>query len=428
MSESFLHYIWKYQYFRKNNFVTTHGDSVQIFSTGMYNTNSGPDFLNARVKVGEMQWVGNIEIHVNASGWVSHKHDYDPAYENVVLHVVWKNDREVKRMDGSTIPTIELKDRVEERLIFEYKKLVNSISPVPCESNFGLVPPIVRIGALDSALTVRLQAKATEVLAVLDRNKNDWEETCYQLLSRNFGFKVNAAPFFQLAQTLPYKILRKHIDKPIQVEALLFGCAGFLDDNRETDSYYGILQREFNLLRRKYSLLERSLHKTQWKFLRLRPANFPTMRLAQLASLLTHQQNIFSQLLHHRNYVDLKSMFMNPPSAYWTTHYNFEKLVPFVPGLGESSIENLFINTVVPVFAAYALWKDDQSYMDQALELLNHLPPESNLIIRQWESLGVKSNTAFDSQALIELYNNFCSRRRCLDCNMGTYLLKPHSQ
>jgi len=308
MSESFLHYIWKYQYFHKNNLVTTHGESIQIFSTGIYNTNSGPDFLNARVKVGDMQWVGNVEIHVNASGWVSHKHDYDPAYENVVLHVVWKNDREVKRMDGSAIPTIELKDRVEERLIFQYKKLVNSIAPVPCESNFQSVPPIIRIGALDSALTVRLQTKAMEVLALLERNKNDWEETCYQLLARNFGFKVNAAPFFQLAQTLPYKIILKHIDKQIQVEALLFGCAGFLDDAHETDSYYAILQREFNLLRRKYTLLERTLHKTQWKFLRLRPANFPTMRLAQFASLLTHQQSIFSQLLHHRNYTDLQSM------------------------------------------------------------------------------------------------------------------------
>jgi hypothetical protein len=261
---------------------------------------------------------------------------------------------------------------------------------------------------------------------MLERNTGDWEETCYQLLAKNFGFKVNAEPFLQLARMVSYKTLLKHTDRPIQVEALLFGAAGFLDEPRD-DEYYKLLQREFNLLRQKYRLLERSLHKMQWKFLRLRPSNFPTLRVAQFASLITYKKNLFSELIRCTTIKAFSEVFNNEPSVYWEKHYHFRKKVEHVPSLGMDSVANVLMNTVVPLFAAYAISRDDYSYMERALDLLHQLPAESNRITRQWDLLSMRSKSAFESQALIELYNNFCSRRRCLDCNIGGFLISPES-
>lgn len=426
MSESFLHYIWQYQYFTKTDLLTTDGEPLQIFATGNYNTHAGPDFINARIKVGAMQWVGNVEIHIQASAWMLHRHDDDDAYNNVILHVVWKNDKTVVRKDGSVMPTLELRNRVDENLLLRYKRLVNSAEEIPCAAALAGVATIIKYSTLDRCLLSRLETKAGEVHQLRERNKGDWEETTYQLLARNFGFKVNAEPFLQLARQLPYRQLMKHADKPVQVEAMLFGMAGFLDERIEQDAYYRLLQREYNLLKQKFTLASRALHKMQWKFLRLRPANFPTVRLAQFASLLYSRKNIFSQLLESLSFTDIKALFENPPSAYWLTHYNFNKPAQHVPGLGEYSMYNILINTVVPLFAAYAGFKDDQVYMDRALAILQHIPAESNHIINRWNSIAFTSKTAFDSQALIELYNSFCSRRRCLDCTIGVALLKPN--
>jgi hypothetical protein len=424
MSESFIHYLWQYQYFSKIDLRTSTGEPLHVFSPGMRNSDAGPDFLNAKIKLGEIQWVGNVEIHIDASGWTHHKHQHDPAYENVVLHVVWRNDTPVVHRDGQLIPTLELKDRVDDSLVISYRNLVSSAEEIPCASKLPGLRRIVLFSALDRMLTIRLENKAREVEEILNANRGDWEETCYQILARNFGFKVNAEPFFRLAQMLPCKTLMKHSDKLLQMEAMLFGVAGFLDDNHDHD-YYRVLQREFNLLRRKYSLDHVMMKKVEWKFLRLRPANFPTIRIAQFAAYLHYRQNIFSSMLNC-SIEKLREDLDMPPSSFWQSHYNFSHESHDKDAQpGASSIDNILINTIVPLNACYSRVKDDEGYMDRALRILYAVPSESNNIVKKWNNHSVKSRNAFDSQALIELYNNFCSRHRCLECNIGASLVKP---
>jgi Protein of unknown function (DUF2851) len=260
---------------------------------------------------------------------------------------------------------------------------------------------------------------------MLQRNHQDWEETFYQLLFRNFGFKVNNDPFQQLAQSLPFKILLKHGDSLLQIESLLFGQAGFLDDDFD-EPYYTLLKREYNILRQKYQLTPKMLNKVQWRFLRLRPANFPTIRIAQLASILFHGRNFFSSMLETHSSRDLYNFFAVGLPEYWMHHYQFgNEYKEKKNSLGRESIDNIIINTIVPVLVAYGKSKDDQVFVDRAVSILQDLPAESNRITRQWKMLGMEVKTGFDSQAMVELFNNFCLKRRCLECNIGTSLVNP---
>jgi hypothetical protein len=425
MQESLLHYIWQFQYFDRGDLVTTTGEPVSIFHPGYRNTHAGPDFSNARIRIGTIEWVGSVEIHVQSSGWNAHKHSTDDAYENVVLHVVWKNDAEIIRKDKSSLPTLELKNKVDESLLLRYNKLFLNPEPVPCAGSITNVRELTRLSMLDKSLMQRLDKKTAEILEVLTKTNNDWEETCYRVLCRNFGFKVNTDPFQRLAIALPYKALMKHADKIIQVEALLFGQSGLLDEDIH-DEYFKILKREYSVLSRKFGLAENKLSKAQWRFLRLRPANFPTIRIAQLAALLFREKNIFSRMLEAGSYDELYRIFSVVQSDYWQHHYLFageEK--KDVPGLGKMSVDNLMINSVVPLMVAYGKFKDDQDRVDRAVEILQQIDSEENVIVKQWSQLGMSSKSAFDSQALIELHNSFCLRRRCLDCNIGSSLVKP---
>lgn len=424
MNEFFLHYVWQFQYFDKTDLRTTTGDPVQIFSVGNRNPDGGPDFTHARLRIGSIQWVGNVEIHIDSSAWYQHAHEKDPAYDNVILHVVWNDDSPVRRSDGNLLPTLELQSRVDPALLEQYNYLMGSISIIPCSAMLHHVRPIVILNTLDKMLLSRLEAKAATVLTVLDRNRGDWHETTYQLLAKNFGFKINADPFLQLAQAIPLKVLRKHGDKLLQLEAMLFGVAGFLNEDCD-DSYYLLLRREYLLLRSKFKLDEKAMKTMQWKFLRLRPANFPTLRLAQFAALLAREQNIFDTFLS-ADARKLALLFQQPPSEYWQHHYNFRRETARKDAvIGTDASHNLMINTVAPVLAAYSMYSDDQTYMDHAIRLLQHLPAESNRIISKWNAVSLKCKSAFDSQALIELYTNLCSRYRCLDCNIGASLIKP---
>jgi hypothetical protein len=425
MNESFLHYLWQYQYFDKTDLQTQEGESISIFKTGILNTNAGPDFSQAKIKIGAIEWVGNVEIHTNASEWLTHKHNIDKAYENVILHVVWENDAKIKRIDDSVIPTIELKGRVDESLIKAYEKLINSPSSIPCEKSFPTASDLIKLSMLDQAIMQRLESKAEIVNQLLKSNNTDWEETAYQVLLKNFGFKINADPFLQLAKSLPYKIIQKHSSNLQQMEALLFGQAGMLE-TKTKDEYISLLYREYEFLSKKYSLHESRLNPTQWKFLRLRPANFPTLRIAQLASILYSQKNLLSTFIETDSYPKLLNVFAASPSAYWQSHYHFaKKSKGFVPDLGESSKQNLLINSVVPLLVAYSKAKDDSRLMERAVEILQHLPAEGNKITKLWTGLGISVKSAFDSQALIEQYNNLCQKRQCLNCAVGASLLKP---
>jgi hypothetical protein len=425
LTESFLHYVWQFQYFDKKDLTTTKGEDILVSYPGMKNTHAGPDFSDAKILIGDLEWRGSVEIHIKASGWNDHHHGDDAAYENVVLHVVWENDKPIDRSDGSAMPTLELKNRVDLALWNKYKKLFTSADSIPCARSWYSVSDLVKLSMIDKAVTQRLETKANDVIAVLDKNQGDWDETCYQLLCRNFGFKVNNDPFFQLAQALPLKILLKHRNQPAQVEALLFGQAGFLEKDVKGDEYFRHLVREFNLLSKKHNLESKRLHKSQWRFLRLRPANFPTLRLSQLAALLQQKSNLFSTLLARVTYSELVEWLNVEQSAYWKTHYDFGKTSAHVSSIGKSSIENIVINTVTPMLAAYSMTHDDQQFMDRAVDLLQHLPAEKNKITRHWVELGYDVKTASDSQGLIELYNSFCLKRRCLECNVGSSLIRP---
>jgi hypothetical protein len=424
VTESFLHYLWQFQYFAKDDLKISGGEKLQIFQPGLRNAHSGPDFENAKIKIGKLEWRGCVEIHIKASGWNDHHHSTDKAYEKVVLHVVWDNDKPIHRTDGSTMPTLELKNRVELSLWNRYKKLFTSVDSIPCSRSWPQIADVIKLSMLDKTVVQRLESKSAAVKTLLTKNNHDWEETCYQLLCKNFGFKVNAEPFLHLAEVLPYRILRKHLGNPLQVESLLFGQAGFLEKIKE-DEYTKLLKREYAFLSRKYSLESRQINEVQWRFLRLRPANFPTVRLAQVAALLTSQQNLFSGILENESSRSLTSLLEVEQSSYWQQHYRpGKKSKTNIPPLGKSSIQNIIINTIAPLLTAYGMLHDEQRYVDRAVALLQHVPAENNKITREWSGLGFHVTSAFDSQGLIELYNNFCMKRRCLECTVGFQIIK----
>jgi hypothetical protein len=425
MQEAFLQYLWQYQYFDKADLKTSRNEALQVIRPGLLNRNAGPDFANARVIIDGISWVGSVEVHIRASEWFAHRHDRDGSYESVVLHVVWENDKPVLHEDGTELPTVELRRRVSPDLVTLYRRLVHSAFNIPCASQLGSVPEIIRNSMLDRVVIERLEVKSGDVKALLDHNNGDWEETAYQLLARNFGFKLNADPFLQVARSLPYKFLLKHVDRPVQVEALLFGVAGFLVE-RSGSEYHRLLRREYGLLRGKYQLERSELHTSQWKFMRLRPANFPSLRLAQFAALITLRKNLFSNLVETTDVQKLSEWLKVAQSEFWTEHYSFKKRKrETVWSMGKASVENVAVNTIVPLLVAYGRSRDEQSYIDRAENILRQVAAEQNRITRHWADVGWEVKNAFDSQALIQLFNSYCAPRRCLNCSIGAALLKP---
>ncbi len=426
--EDFLHVVWQLQYFNAPALKTVSGEPITILHAGMLNTNAGPDFSEAVIRIGEIQWAGQIEMHVTASDWYRHQHDQDSAYENVILHVVWNADCIVKRADGSEIPTISIKNSVPLSLLEQYITLQNSTYKIPCRDSLPNVPRLTLLSMLDATLSSRLERKASEILAMQQENKGDWEQTAYQVLCRNLGFKVNADPFEALAKELPLKILQKHADQPIQVEALLFGQAGFLEGNFE-DSYLIKLQAEHTFLQKKYRLEESQLTLHRWKFLRMRPANFPTVRLAQLAALVQSRHFLFSTVLQSDDVRTIQSYFQRIPTPYWQTHYYPEKPSKRTIGaLGKQSLDNLLINTVAPLLMAVGIYQQNEGLKQRATQLLEHVKPETNKFTKLWEAEGVSLNSAFDTQAALELMQQYCLKKRCMYCKIGAKLLSQQQR
>lgn len=422
MNEAFLHYLWQFQQFNKSNLQTTAGEKMSVLKTGILNTNAGPDFSHARLQINDIEWVGNVEIHIKSSDWKLHKHQNDEAYNNVIMHIVWENDQLIMRQDGSTIPTLELKLIADLNLLNKYQNLIDNQSIIPCEEHFLQVSNLSKIGILDKVLAKRLQQKAQIVEQIFEQNKGDWEETAFQLLARNFGFKLNSETFLRLAQNLPLKVLQKHRNNLTHIEAMLFGQAGLID---KVDEYAEKLSQEYEFFAAKFSLKATQLNSHEWKFLRTRPANFPTIRIAQLAKLITQQQSFFSLFTQTNVIEDLRNALKIEQSVYWQEHYSFGKIAnKKLVGLGKDSINNILINTVIPLLACYSEKTDNQELMNRCISFLEDLPAEKNHITEMWEGLGLEIKTAFDSQASIELYNNFCTQKRCLQCNVGIEILR----
>lgn len=416
LKEYFLQYIWKYQLFDKSDLKTTNNLDVLVIKSGFNNVNSGPDFLHAHVVIDSINWHGSVEVHLKSSDWIKHKHSSDSFYENVVLHVVWVHDTDVVE-----IPTIELKNRVDSKYISNFENLVKSTSQIPCANLFKNVPVIFKTQMLEKAFYGRIEKKSNYIKEILDLYNNDWEQTAYHILLRNFGFNVNSESFAELAQKLPVKILLKHKNNRFQIEALLFGVSGLL--NKDLDDEYCIkLLDEYSFLKQKYSLTE-ILQKV--KFLRLRPANFPTIRLAQFASFIVSHYHIFDTLNTLLSYKSLVNQFKSNQSTYWTNHYNFgERSNSKIANMGKSSIDLIIINSVVPVMVTYGKYTNNAEFSENAIELLTQIKSENNHKIDIWKELNFEPHNAYDSQSLIEMYDSFCSQKKCLDCSIGVQLLK----
>ncbi|TAL42699.1 MAG: DUF2851 family protein [Chitinophagaceae bacterium] len=416
MTERLLQFIWQFQYFNKTELTVTAGEDLNIIFPGGFNTNQGPDFSEAKIKIGKTTWVGNIELHIKTSDWKKHNHDGDKNYNNVILHVVWEDDDET-----NTVPILELKQRVSKILLSRYEELMSSVSFIPCKNSINTVKEITWQSWKERLMAERLTRKAKTVETYLQQNNYHWEETFWWLLARNFGMKVNAEAFEQVAKSIPVNILAKHKTRIHQLEALLLGQAGLLDKNFKED-YPAMLKKEYRFLKSKYLL--QPINSTVF-FLRMRPSNFPTIRLAQLAALVQNSAHLFSKIKEAKTISEITKWFDITANDYWNYHYRFEETSPFKkkkPGM--TMISNIVINTVAPVLFAYGQFHNEQKYKDKALRWLEETAAETNSITKGFQNLGIENKNARDSQALIELKNEYCGKKRCLDCAVGNAILK----
>jgi len=426
MNESFILFVWQHQYFDKSELRTCQGENLMVLSAGYGNTDSGPDFMNARIRIGNIIWYGHVEIHLKSSDWIMHRHHRNAAYDNVILHVVWENDRPITRTDHSEIPTLELRQRTDLKLLDKYISLVNTGNPEiqpACHETLRFIPEVIYLSMLEATLITRLQKKAREILKILAQCKGDWEETTFRILCQNFGFKLNADAFMELGKSIPFKILKKHADNLFQIEALLFGQAGMLEADYQ-DQYARELQKEYSFLSVKYDLTHHRLNPVIWKFLRTRPANFPTIRIAQLAKFISSVPYIFSLFSETESSEHLMNILNASPSEYWQKHYTFDKLRSGSGAkVGKESINNILINTVVPIIAAVAVERDNEALMDRAIAFLEKIPGENNRITKMWNHIGLNLDHAGDTQAAIELFNSYCTKRLCLHCRIGLCII-----
>lgn len=423
MRENILHFIWQHQYYNFTQAVTYSGDSIQILHQGNQNNNAGPDFEQAKINIGKVEWNGDVEIHLKSSDWKAHKHQFDKSYNRVVLHVVWEHDKEVRREDGTFLPTLVIKELVDNELLHKVDGLINSIEPIPCLSQIHKISKITLIDTIQRALISRLERKSEMVLVELETTKGDWAEVAYRLIMRQMGMKVNGDSFYDLAELVPYKLIRKYSHSQMSLEALLFGVSGLLKMAKD-DEYTQFLKGEYAFLIQKHQLLN-ELKPQQWKFMRLRPSNFPTLRLAQTAALLAQTTNIFELFTSFSDAKEFTRGFELTTSDYWKSHYRFCKLSKKkVPDFGKSSVDLLLLNVVAPLLVAYSKKTDDQVYLNKAIVITEQVKSEKNRIIRQWETVDIHPKNGAESQGLIELYNEHCAAKKCLNCGIGYSILK----
>ncbi len=426
MPEEFLQYIWEQQLFYAEGLKTPAGQEIEILDVGRRNYDSGPDFFNAKIKIDGTTWAGNVEIHKKSSDWFSHKHQNDKAYGNVVLHIVEENDRPAFRASGEEIPTLEMK--YPKHLRDNYQKLLGAKTWIACEYKFKKIDPVVLQLGFNRLMVERLESKTGDIMQRLAQNKNNWQETFYQMLSRMLGFGANKLPFEMLAKSLPLKILSKHKTDLFQLEALLFGNSGLLNQQLLGDGYFLKLREEYSFLYKKYKLSPIEGH--LWKFMRLRPANFPTVRISQLAALVHRSNGLFSKIIDTGQLGALKRLFDVQASGYWDSHYNFNKTSSkaTVKKLGDNSINVIVINVVIPFLFVYGEIQNKPQLKNRALDFLEGLPPEKNSIIKNWQGLGIEARSAFESQALIQLKNIYCETKNCLNCQIGVKLVKSKTE
>lgn len=421
MQEALLHYIWKNSLCEKNEYIADTGEKITIVDPGLPNSDGGPDFINAKIKINETLWAGNVEIHKSSSEWLHHKHQHNAAYDNVILHAALKNDRVCINSKGRRIPSIQItfNRKIEQR----YNHLIADDTLIPCHKSLpGLDTSIISFWF--SALAIeRLSVKTESVHKLLKLTKNNWEETYYIHLAKSFGLKINQLPFELLVRATPLKIAGKHSRNLFELEALFFGQAGFLNKPLHNDVYHNSLLKEYLFLQKKYSL--KSIEPHLWKYLRLRPSNFPTIRIAQFCSLIHKSKRLFSITMESDSIEQLLETYQCSVSDYWKIHYKFGKKAEYKnKSLGLQTRMSLIINTIVPFMFIYGEHKNIQQLKEKAVHLLETIPPEVNNITKRWSDYNIRCRHAGDSQALLQLTNEYCSHKQCLHCQIGNLVLR----
>ena len=418
--ERLLHYVWKYKLYTATPLITTEGRPVQVIDPGMQNTDAGPDFFNAKIKIDGTLWVGSVEIHDKSSDWLLHHHDTDKAYDCVILHIIGFNDFQPVRTNGNPIPQMLL--TVPENILRSIDWLLYREAAPPCLDHITGIAPLHIACWMEALLSERLERKTHDIFLLLDAYQTDWNEVFYITLTRNFGFGVNNDAFERLAKSLPLRCIQKQRSSHSQIEAMLFGQAGMLEEEND-DHYYRLLQREYDFLRHKFGLSP--MEDFVFKNLRTRPVNFPYLKVAQLAALWVQYDTLFSAILEARSTGEIKKYFRIPPSGYWETHYHFRYASPRKEKtIGENALNILLINTVVPMLFAYGLHNKRPEYCERATRLLESIPPEKNTIVTTFYNAGITVRHAGDSQALIQLKREYCEKKKCLYCRIGFRMLK----
>lgn len=421
MKEDFLHYVWQYQKLTSLELQTVKGETISILHPGYYLETAGPDFFNAQIIIANQKWAGNIEIHVKSSDWYLHNHERDAAYNNVILHVVWEHDSDVFAPNNQEIPVVELRNYVNKELLFSYKNLIAQKSWIYCEYQIQEVNSFVVSNWQERLFFERLERKSQYVFDNLVVTQNDWESVLFLLLAKNFGLNTNGISFFKIAQSIPFSVIRKEASDLQNLEALFFGMAGLLDYDKE-DTYFKDLQFRFYYLLQKYSIEKVNIEPLQ--FFKHRPDNFPTIRLAQFASLYHQEKHLFSKITYEFSLPLLYERFAVTTSEYWQTHYQFDKISPKKSKkLTKSFIDLLLINTIIPIQFAYAK-NQGKEITEELILLMQSLDSEKNAILDKFKSFGISTKNAFEAQTLLQLKSEYCNKSRCLDCAIGSELLK----
>lgn len=419
--EKLMQYVWKHRLWRSEDMVTNTGKKVRVVDPGLLNTDAGPDFFNAKIEIDGHMWVGNVEMHYRATDWKRHHHDSDKAYDSVILHVVAKDDAPVRRTNGELIPQLVLE--VSPQFNADYASLVGASIEVPCATKIKQVPHLTIVEWVEGLAFERLHGKVERIHQLLDSFNGSWEDVCYVTLARNFGFGINNDAFERLARRTPLRLLGKHSDSVLQIEALLFGQAGMLDAQKPgMDSYYSQLCTEYAFLSNKFQLTP--MEKESWKLFRIRPQNFPYRRIAMLAQFIEGGFRMMNRILEAEGEKEMRALFEVELSGYWTKHYTFGKPNERATAtLSRSSIDIILINTVAPLLYAYGELTGNYEMTDKAIKLLEDLRAESNSIVSHFVAYGIDCPDALTSQALVQLKREYCDARKCIYCKIGHHLL-----
>ena len=423
MTEAFLQYVWQHRLL-EGPLVTTEGLPVVVERPGELNRDAGPDFLDSRLVIGGLHWAGNVEVHTRASDWNQHGHSDDKAYNNVILHVVYIYDADIILENGKKVQTLDISQSLPQYVWDNYDSLMNPAddTQIPCASRLKDIPDFLYHLSQDRLLVERIERKSGDVERILKESKGSWEQACYWLTAHYFGGKTNAFAFELLAKVTPMRIVAKIKDNPFRVEALYMGQAGLLDGDFN-DEYPKKLQREYKYLSAAYQLTPMEGH--LWKFFRVRPSSFPTLRISQFSDLMSKSSNLFSKMLDAEDTGTVSKLFVVQASEYWQSHYNFDKETERgSKSLGKSLINMIIINAWIPLLYEYGVAHGAEMYKERAFNLLQQLPPEDNRITRLWESAGIKIGNAAESQSVIQRYTEYCSRKKCLDCQLAFRIMK----